>query len=433
MAFSDFRTKEFLALAGLALLLRISFLGSYDHAPVSDEKDYLELAVNFVATGSYSLGGEPTAFRPPGYPAFLAVVQLIFGQSITAIRIVQMFLDIGIVAGLYLLGFRFGRTTGLVAGLAWALFPPAIIYSGLILSETLSAFLLVLLFATLTFKPFPATTMRSFAAGLIAGVLILVKSWIVLFAAGLLCFFWIRVRSRSMALLFGSGILLVVAPWMVRNVTVFGTPVISTNSGINLYMGNNPEATGAYKAGLPDTLLAASSDELKYQRLSLSLAIDHIVENPGVFVQRIPVKVAHMFRSEGELLVWAFHPNIRDKSISFSDKYRILPIILTIGVNILYAFILLAGIAGLLRFRSDEVSSLVLVFFGSLLAIHALFFGGSRFHFLLMPLMAFATARLLPNIRNFWAELSLTGRISFIMTTSFLVSVWILEFTYVFS
>lgn len=428
MAFSDLRGKEMLALAGLALLLRVSFLSSYDHIPVSDESDYLELASNLVESGVYSLQGEPTAFRPPAYPAFVAIVHLVFGTSIIAVRFIQMFLDIGIVAGLYLLGLRYGRDVAVSAALIWALFPPAIIYTGLVLSETLSAFLLVSLFVTLP----PATGPRSIVAGFLAGILILVKSWMLLFVIAIACFLLIRKQSRSMISLFCAGALLVIAPWLIRNTMQFGAPTVSTNTGINLYMGNNPQATGAYKAGIPDTLMAVSADETKYNDLAFSLAVDHIAQSPSKFLQRIPVKIAHVFRSEGELLVWAFHPNIRDRTDSFAEKYRNLPLSLTIGVNFFYVCILVAGFAGMLHFRKDDVTTLSLLFVGILLLTHGVFFGGSRFHFLLMPPMALFTARLLPDLQTFWPQLPLPHRICFVGMVSVLLSVWILEFAYVF-
>lgn len=428
MVFSELRGKEFLALAGLALLLRVSFLISYDHIPDSDESDYLELALNLVESGTYSLQGEPTAFRPPAYPAFIAIVHLIFGTSVSVVRFIQMLLDIGIVTGLYLLGLRYSRDVAIGAALIWALFPPAIIYTGLLLSETLSAFLLVSLFVALR----SSTAPWSIIAGLLAGILVLVKSWMLLFVIAIAGFFLIRRRTWSTISLFSAGALLVITPWLIRNTLLFGTPTVSTNTGINLYMGNNPQATGAYKAGLPDTLVAVSSDESEYDDLAFALAIEHIVQDPWKFLQRVPVKIAHVFRSEGELLVWAFHPNNRDLSNSFAEKYRNLPLSLTFGVNVFSLCMLVAGLAGMLHFRKDDVTALMLLFTGILVLTHAVFFGGSRFHFLLMPIMAFLSARLLPDIRAFWPQLPLPYRLCFVGVVSLLLSVWTLEFAYVF-
>jgi len=432
MAFSDFRTKGFLALVGLTLLLRFGFLGSFDHVPVSDEMDYLELAASLAESRSYVIDGAPSAFRPPGYPVFLAVVQIVFGPAIEIIRVIQIFLDLGIVVGLYVLGLRYGHLDALLAGLIWALFPPAILYTGLILSETFAAFLLVALLVVLTLRPWPLGPVPSAVAGLLMGILVLVKAWVILFGAGIFCLLWIRTRSLTILLWFSAGILLIVAPWTMRNVFVFGSPLISTNTGINLYMGNNPHATGAYKAGLPDTLLAVSHDELAFHQLSLGMAINHIFEDPIGFVKRMPIKVAHTFRSEGELLVWVFHPNIRDRSSSFSQKYRSLSLILILGVNILYASVLLMGVAGVLRFWRDDPALITVLFFGILIAVHAVFFGGSRFHFLLMPLMTFFAARSLPNLHHAWTVMSFTCKMSFIVIAAIFLSVWILEFMYVF-
>ena len=56
-------------------------------------------------------------------------------------------------------------------------------------------------------------------------------------------------RRRACALAF--GILLVMVPWTVRNAKCFGEFIpLTTNGGINLYIGNNALATTT--ATLPD-------------------------------------------------------------------------------------------------------------------------------------------------------------------------------------
>jgi hypothetical protein len=235
-----------------------------------------------------------------------------------------------------------------------------------------------------------------------------------------------------MVLWLAAGILLITTPWVIRNIAFFGSPMISSNTGINLYMGNNPNATGAYRAGLPDTLLSVSHDEMAFNQLSTNMAIDHILGNPLTFAIRIPVKIAHTFRSEGELLVWAFHPNIRDKSSSFSAKYRSLPLISVASVHLYYAVILIAGFLGVLRFRQNESSFLTLLFLAVILAGHGIFFGGSRFHFLLMPLMALYTARVLTDPGNAWTLMPGLAKFAFTVAVAFFLSVWILEFAYVY-
>lgn len=43
------------------------------------------------------------------------------------------------------------------------------------------------------------------------------------------------------------GILCAITPWMIRNYVVFGKPQLTTNGGINFWIGNNDQANGSYK------------------------------------------------------------------------------------------------------------------------------------------------------------------------------------------
>src|SRR4051812_30384429 len=60
-----------LTLFGAAL--RIGWLFVAHPAPVSDFLGYASLANRWLTTGQYARFGSPTAYRTPGYPAFLAL------------------------------------------------------------------------------------------------------------------------------------------------------------------------------------------------------------------------------------------------------------------------------------------------------------------------------------------------------------------------
>lgn len=52
-------------------------------------------------------------------------------------------------------------------------------------------------------------------------------------------------KLKKIALFFVGG-LIILSPWMYYTYTTIGEPTISTNNGINFYIGNNPEATGRF-------------------------------------------------------------------------------------------------------------------------------------------------------------------------------------------
>jgi hypothetical protein len=108
-------------------------------------------------------------------------------------------------------------------------------------------------------------------------------------------------RGRAVALaatvLLGTAI--AVVPWTVRNYSVLGQIVpISTNGPINLYIGNNPDATGVYRWRLPPAgqVVWNRQDEGRPNELFTSglagrEALAYIRAHPGRTLALIPPKL----------------------------------------------------------------------------------------------------------------------------------------------
>jgi hypothetical protein len=72
---------------------------------------------------------------------------------------------------------------------------------------------------------------------------------------------------------------LCIAPWTLRNLRELGSPVlISTNGATNTWMGNNPEASGAYMPLPPDV---SGMNEVTRSELLRQRAEQFVVEHPG--------------------------------------------------------------------------------------------------------------------------------------------------------
>lgn len=80
----------------------------------------------------------PEVFRPPGYPLFLAVIQMLFGDLRWAL-LCQCVLGAGLTWMVVFLTWSLGlsRHGALFAGLLWAVHPALIVYDNMLLTESL--------------------------------------------------------------------------------------------------------------------------------------------------------------------------------------------------------------------------------------------------------------------------------------------------------
>jgi hypothetical protein len=81
---------------------------------------------------------------------------------------------------------------------------------------------------------------------------------------------------------------LLTSPWLMRNQRVLGAAVLNTNGGFNLYIGNNPSATG-WHVSIADTPRGGSwntlrqNGELQASALLKQEALEWIREHPAAF------------------------------------------------------------------------------------------------------------------------------------------------------
>jgi Dolichyl-phosphate-mannose-protein mannosyltransferase len=231
------------ALAGLAL--RLFFVLNFPATGSGDSPFYIELAWNWLKNGVYGalVDGKLMLLdaRAPGYPAFLAAIFTVAGNSSRAVMLAQVVVDLATCFLIAMIAARLApesaRRRVALAGL-WlaALCPFTANYTAVVLTETLvtllTALAIVLLLeaernasqrtdaspgATRAFSPW-------FLAGLVGGFGALVRpeTPLLLVAAGLvLAAKWCRpvdwVKLSRAGLLMGVGLLLPMLPWAARN------------------------------------------------------------------------------------------------------------------------------------------------------------------------------------------------------------------------
>lgn len=182
------RRARWLVAAGLVLLAALSLRVGYVAATpgyriVHDARDYDAHARSIAAGDGFArLGPGPsrvTAFRPPGYPLFLAGVYELTGREraddrgrIVAGRIANAVVGTAIVALLGLLCAQlFDGRVALVAMVLAAVYVPLIAIGGSLMSEPLfTALLLGALTAAVAHRRSPHRVRWAVAAGLLGGL-----------------------------------------------------------------------------------------------------------------------------------------------------------------------------------------------------------------------------------------------------------------------
>lgn len=191
-------------------------------------------------------------FMSPGYTGFVALFARVFGDPVVPVILAQILID-GFTCLLtaVLTARLFGRPAGFFAGLLLAIHGPLILASSRILPETLVVFLLVLLAIALTHLDRRTGRGTSAAAGILLGLICLLRSNAILFLPLLLASLAFRGGSGgrrtalTSAAIVLAGFLAVILPVTLFNAIVGRDLVlISTNGGVNFYIGNATAGDG---------------------------------------------------------------------------------------------------------------------------------------------------------------------------------------------
>jgi tetratricopeptide (TPR) repeat protein len=229
----------------------------------SDGLFYEETAQRIV-DGSYLR--DSTAFNfSPLYVFFLAAVFKTFGHGINAVRVVQMVIGVGSCALIFLVGRRlFNRTVALIALALAALYVPFIHFEVQLLSISLAVFLMLASLQLLLLADARSTTVLLLPAGLCLGLATLGSPTLLILTlpAALWLGFpgWQARLDRvgvARAALFAGSVLLGILPATLWNYRATGQFVlVSSQGGINFYIGNNSEAPGFFVVppGMEDSL-----------------------------------------------------------------------------------------------------------------------------------------------------------------------------------
>ncbi|MEZ4220717.1 MAG: glycosyltransferase family 39 protein [Polyangiaceae bacterium] len=296
-----------LALALVALIPRLFVAVAWAREPVWDGHYYHFGAARIADGLGYSEDviqagvavWKPWCHYPVGYSAALGLVYKVFGQGLWVAPVFNALIGTLTVVFLHRLA-RHGLSSNRarIAGAIAALHPGLVIYSAVVMTEGLAAFLLVL-------APWAALRLRGrwlFSAilgGLILGLAALVRPSSLL-ALPLLawCGAGSLKRAAAVVAVGTSTALITIAPWSLRNCMVMdGCALISTNGGWNLAIGAKTE-TGRFR-----TLRAADgcpivTGQVQQDRCWARVGMAEIRKAPGRFLGLVPKKLGHTYDHE---------------------------------------------------------------------------------------------------------------------------------------
>ncbi len=236
---------SFVALAAIAILVSCYWIGG--SLSYSDERDYVEIANSLAGGHGYRLKGQLTAFRPPTWVLVLAPPAALGASNQVLSVIPGICLIAAALLAARLVTRTAGRPWGVIAAIVVILYPLNVYSATTLYPQVLAMTLLIWLWLLLAKLDRRRNLNKSEAlvSGFLCAALALAVPTMVYTSGAILAWMLIQHRQRlRFFLLAGIGFGAPILAWVARNMAVMGSPVLfSTTSGINLLLGNNPNAT----------------------------------------------------------------------------------------------------------------------------------------------------------------------------------------------
>ncbi len=391
------------------------------------------------AQRTHDVTGIPSTpfFRPPGYAYFLGGIYKLH-QGYLAPRIAQALLGLISVFIVFLLARKwFGPATGLLSALFAACYWGFIYFEGELLEPALLVFLGLLIVYALSLMIDKVTFFRAAVAGILIGLFALVRPNILALVPLFMGWVgWILRgrKARAFAMCCAGmliGLALTVAPVTIRNYMVSGERVlISSNAGINLFIGNNENADGLFISRIQDLGLFRTSSqyvEIKValerqagRKMSYSEMSRYFAGKAVSFMTSHPVSALKLFVRKALLLfgpVEAGHNRSIYYDREFSCVLRSIPLA--------FPFALSSGLLGILLLlikgkegsgadvnyrRSLQFGWLMVIFAAGYLISFLPFFVSGQYRIPVIPFLLILGAYGLVCLWN-WSKARMTGRV----------------------
>ena len=390
-------------LAVLAAVLRVGWVLAVDRVgfAFNDALMYHTTAMSVSRGEGYvPLTGGPTARWPPGYSTLLGGIYRVVGIEPLAGELVNALLGAVTVGVLVLVvGAAIDRSVAIAAGLGLALLPGPVLWTDVLVSETLYTALFVTMIG-LVLRSRPSWTW-ALALGAMVGVGALVRgeafTWLLLPVV----VWWPRLGRRQLAGLVAVSVVavvVVIAPWTIRNALVMDAFVpVATNASQTLWSGHHPGATGGQTYPPADFLDRFPEDvrtrELDASRALRDDAIEFMVTHPIREAQLVPLKVVHLLRGDSYALDWV-NAGVEGRPGPLSPIWvERIGVVADAGWFGLLALTVVGGVVLGRRFWSRPIGRLAATSFATALFLYGFaYYGNYRYRLPYEPLMVVVAA-----------------------------------------
>lgn len=373
------------------LLLRALAILAFPHAPESDELAYRAMVLNFLdGRGVVDHMGNLAVYNV-GYPLFVLLPGfLVSPDGLGVVRALNALLGgVGIllchsIARLLGAGYQ-GR---LLAAAFSAVYLPAAIYSVYLVKENLMVpLMLASIHYSLHLMKAPSPR-YALGAGTCFGMLALTGNAALSLAIIVpFALYFARFDTAAkfrLLLLFLIPAVAIPAPWVIRNTLELGAPVLNTNGGFNLYLGNNPAATGVF-ISIADTPQGPQwqsmrqAGELQASETLGRKAMAWIVDNPQTFAFLAIKKLGYFWMPP-------IHRGVGEASLS--------ELILRALWAVQFVLLVVAALATLSfnDLRSAREVQMIWLAIAAYSAVHMLFYVIFRYREPVMPLLCILSA-----------------------------------------
>ena len=383
----------------VAITVRLAIMQIVPVPIESDALSYMLMAEDFASARAMQDEFGQHLFFSAGYPIFLGIFFKIFGGSLVFVQTINLLLaalSLVLVMRIVLL-VGGGRVAALLAGIGYSIWIPAAYGTAFVLKENLSTpLLLLVLVCVIQLAQGEKPRLHAFLGGLSYGFGLLAgaSSMLVgiLFPVAFLIH-WKRsnfAETAQIAALAAAALIVTLGPWLAYGHAQTGAIMLNSNSGFNLYLGNNPAADGHF-VNIADTPMGANwhdyraqADEVQMSRDLQSKAVEWIHENP--------VQAATL---AGKKLLLFWMPNIPDAAEIANGNAHVVARWLDVAQFV--ALIALGLIAAIALRRAYPKTRWIIAAIGLFWILHSAAYIIVRYREPIMPLLIVLAALLVAH------------------------------------